>query len=255
MRNSLLTATLFLASTALAANPPLFSSPTESKWTVTVDGKSAGTVTLLTSPTGTRAEFRADAKAPVQVLLGGNGKVFVRTTHGDVDLAQLSAMTTTYAVGPALLLPFTIGPTDKVETKAGKLVSYTYRGGAKATYRFDDKGPVAIDVNVHGTKYTATRTSVAAKTVDASQFAIREQKTASARLAKLSKGLLGPSDTHVSATAGGRGVSGKGMKLNDGGDYDALLALESRDDRWSAKLDSALEEFQKEGNVGKERKQ
>ena len=44
------------------------------------------------------------------------------------------------------------------------------------------------------------------------------------------------------------------MKLNDGGNYDAVLALETRDEKWRAKLDGALEEFQKEGNVGKERK-
>jgi hypothetical protein len=249
-----LCAALF-AGSSYAATPALFSSPTESKWNVTKGGVAAGTITLLTSSAGTRAEWRSSAKAPVQVLLGGNGKVWVRTTSGDTELETMSAMTPEYAVVPALLLPFTVSASDKVTAKSGKPATYTYRGGVTATYTFDSKGPSAIDVTVAGTKYTATRTSLTTSAADASNFAIRSKKGASARLAKLSGNLLGPTDTHVSATAGGRGVSGKGMKLNDGGNYDAVLALETRDEKWRAKLDGALTQFQQEGKVGKEGKE
>lgn len=242
------------AGSSFAATPALFPTPSESKWSVTKGGASAGTITLLTSSTGTRAEWRTDAKSPVRVLLGGSGKVWVRTNNVDTELETMSAMTPEYAVVPALLLPFTVSVTDKVTTKNGKPASYTYRGGVTASYQFDAKGPSIVDVTVAGTKYTATRTSVSTSNADASNFTIRSKKGASARLAKATS-LLGPSDSHVSATAGGRGVSGKGMKLNDGGNYDAVLALETRDEKWRAKLDSALTQFQQEGKVGKEGQQ
>jgi hypothetical protein len=249
-----LCAVLF-AGSSFAATPALFSSPTESKWSVTSGGTTVGTITLLTSPTASRAEWRSDARSPVSVMLAGNGKVWVRTGSSDTPLETMSAMTPQFAVVPALLLPITVGSPDSVTTKGGKLATYTYRGGVRATYQFDAKGPSVIEVTVAGTKYTATRTSVSASTADASNFTIRSKQGASARLATLSGNLLGPSDTHVSATAGGRGVSGKGMKLNDGGNYDAVLALETRDEKWRAKLDGALTQFQQEGKVGKEGQQ
>lgn len=247
--------TALFAGSTFAATPALFPSASESKWSVTKGGAAAGTITLLTSSTGTRAEWRADAKSPVRVLLGGNGKVWVRATSVDTELETMSAMTAEYAVVPALLLPFTVSASDKVTTKNGRPATYAYRGGVTATYTFDSKGPSVVDVTVAGTKYTATRTSLSSSNADASNFTIRSKQGASARLAKLSGNLLGPSDSHVSATAGGRGVSGKGMKLNDGGNYDAVLALETRDEKWRAKLDGALTQFQQEGKVGKEGKE
>lgn len=248
-----LCAVLF-AGSSFAATPALFPAASESKWNVTKGGAAVGTITLLTSPAGTRAEWRTDAKSPVSVMLGGNGKVWVRTTGSDTAFETMSAMTAQYAVVPALLLPFTVSATDTVTAKNGKPAAYTYRGGVTATYQYDPKGPSVIEVTVAGTKYTATRTAVSASTADASNFTIRSKQGASARLARATS-LLGATDTHVSATAGGRGVSGKGMKLNDGGNYDAVLALETRDEKWRAKLDGALTQFQQEGKVGKEGQQ
>jgi hypothetical protein len=186
------------------------------------------------------------------VLLGGNGKVWVRASSSDTELESMSAMLPEYIVAPALLLPFTVGAGDKLTLKNGKPATYSYRGGVTATYQYDAKGPSAVEITVAGTKYLATRVSLSASSADASNFTIRSKKGASARLASLSGSLLGPSDSHVSATAGGRGVSGKGMKLNDGGNYDAVLTLEQRDEKWNARLEGALTKFQQEGKVGKE---
>lgn len=214
---------LLITTAAVAA--PLFKSASESKWSVTNDGKDAGTVTLLTRADGARAEWRASAKSPVIVYLGDGSKVWVRETGGDVDTA-------THKGGDhKLFLPALI----------------TEQSNAK--YRRDEKGPVEINVN----GYTLRRTSLSASNADASQFAVRPKAGAAARLARLSGDLLGPSQSTVSATAGGRGVGTKGLKLNDGGDYEAVEALENRDATWSANLDGALEEFHREGKVGKAR--
>ena len=108
-----------------------------------------------------------------------------------------------------------------------------------------------IEVN----QYTLTRTSLTSSNADASNFAVRPMKSASSRLARLSGDLLGPSDTSVAATAGGRGVGTKGLKLNDGGDYGAVEKLENRDAAWKEKLATALTEFQKAGKIGKSREE
>lgn len=247
MRKAVLLA-LLVAATAWAA-PPLFPGATESKWTLTKGGAAAGTVTLLTSATGTRAEYRAAAKAPVVVLLGGNGKLWVRETGGDVELSSKSAGVEK-SVLPALLLPVTTTAADKVDAKDGKIASYAF-GSSKAAYKSDAKGPLEIEVTAGGTKYVLKRTAQSTSNADKSNFAIRPKAAAGSKLARLSGDLFGSSDTSVSATAGGRGVSGKGMKLNDGGNYDALLAVETRDEKWAANMDTALEEFQREGKVGK----
>jgi len=89
--------------------------------------------------------------------------------------------------------------------------------------------------------------------MDAALFTVRPKKAAASRLARLSGDLLGPSDKSVSATAGGRGVGGSGLKFADGGDYNALEKLEARDAGWKATIAAALGEFQKDGKVGKER--
>jgi hypothetical protein len=215
-----------LAATTLAA-APLFESATESKWTVTKAGQAAGTVTLLTSSSGVRAEWRASAKSPVVVFLGSKEKVFVRETGGDVELAAFKGGAEKSFV-PALLF------TD-----------------AKAKYTRDAKGPVEVQVN----GYVAKRTTIGTSKADASNFAVRPKKSASSRLASLSGGLLGPSQSTVSPTAGGRGVGTKGLKLADGGDYAAVESLENRDAAWAETMSEALEQFQAEGKVGKGREQ
>ena len=243
-------ASFWLAVAILFPAPALFNSPTESKWSVSKGSTPAGTITLLTSPSGTRAEFHPPSGGVV-VFLGGNGSVWMRASGGDTDLATISATTTESTTSAALLLPFTPMKTEAVDTKDGKVATYKFRG-AKASYTYDAKGPARVDIEGGGgEKYTLTRTSLSASSADASNFAIRPKSSMSARMARLPGGLLGPSDTSVSATAGGRGAGTQGLKLKDGGDYAAVERVENRDAAWKAKLDDALEVFQKSGNVGK----
>ena len=249
----LLSSWLLLAgTTALFAAPPLFTGATESKWILASGTRSLGTITLLTSSSGTRAEFRPQTGSPVTTLLGGNGTVWLRASGGDVELSTISASTPEQTAAAALLLPFTTTKNDVVENAGGKVASYRFRG-AKAAYTLDAKGPTKVDLETGGAKYTLTRTSVSASSADASNFAIRSKKSAASKLARLSGDLLGPSDTSVSATAGGRGAGTKGLKLKDGGDYAAVEKLEQRDANWKANLDTALADFQKSGKVGKAR--
>ena len=206
----------------------LFNTPTESKWTVTKGGAAAGTVTLLTGKSGVRAELRATPKSPVVVFLGSNNKVWARESGGDVELSAYKGTGAEKNILPALLF------TD-----------------AKAKYTKDAKGVSQVDVN----GYVLKRTSLSDSKADASNFAVRPKKGAASRLAHLSGDLLGPSQSTVSATAGGRGVGTKGLKLADGGDYAAVEALENRDAAWGEKMSDALAEFQKDGKVGKGREQ
>ena len=206
----------------------LFSTPTESKWTVTKGAQAAGTVTLLTSSTGARAEWRATAKSPVVVFLAGkDGKVWVRESGGDVELASYK------------------GGAEK------ELLAALVSTNANAKYTKDAQGPAQVVAS----GYTAKRTALSASKADASNFEIRPKKGATARMARLSGDLLGPSQSTVSATAGGRGVGTKGLKLADGGDYEAVAAIENRDAAWAEKLSDALAEFHKDGKVGKGREQ
>ena len=235
---------------ALFAAISIVGSGTESKWKVTKGSTTLGTMTLLTSDKGTRAEWKASGQPATTIFLGGDGGVWLRTNGGDVPLSTISANGVENAVAPALLLPYLISTRDAVDLKDGKLSSYSYRG-SKATYTSDTKGANKIEVKSADQTYTVTRYLLSSSNADASNFAIRPKKGAASRLARLSGNLLGPSDTSVSATAGGRGVGTKGLKLNDGGDYDAVAKLENRDAAWHARLDSALASFQKNGKVGK----
>jgi hypothetical protein len=242
---------LFSAAGLSAAPPPLFSGATESKWAVTKGSSSIGTITLLTSANGTRAEFRSPS-GTVTTLLGGNGSVWLHASANDTDLATISATTPETTTAAALLLPFNTTKDAGIETKSGKVTSYKFRG-ATAVYTWDAKGPSKVDLDLGGTKYALTRTSLNSSNAPSSTFAVKPKKGAASRLARLSGDLLGPSDTSVSATAGGRGAGQVGLKLKDGGDYAAVEKLERRDMAWKKKLDSALEEFQKQGKVGKAR--
>ncbi|HET7435860.1 MAG TPA: hypothetical protein VFN10_14225 [Thermoanaerobaculia bacterium] len=216
---------VLLAPAAFAA--PLFSSATESKWSVSKGTAAAGTITLLTSSNGVRAEWRGTAaKSPVVIFLGSkDNKIYVRQPGGDVELAAYKGGAESSIV-PALVF------TD-----------------AKATYKKDAKG--ASEVTVNG--YTATRTSFGTSNADAANFTINPKKGASSRLARLSGDLLGTSQGTVSATAGTRGAGTKGLKLADGGDYGAVEKVENRDAKWLTKMPDALAEFQKDGKIGKAR--
>ena len=235
----------------LFAAPPLFTSASSSKWTVAEGSKTIGTITLLSSSNGTRAEFRS-ASGSVTTFLGGNNSVWLRTAGQDTEVATMNATSPESTTSIALLLPFTTTKNDSVDSKDGKVTAYRYRG-AKAAYSYDAKGPSRVEIAEQGRKYTLTRTTFSTSNADASNFTIRPKKSAGSRLARLSGDLLGSSDTSVSATAGTKGAGEKGLKLKDGGDYETLLKLENRDDNWKAKMDSALDEFQKTGKVGKAR--
>jgi hypothetical protein len=252
-RAASLLAAAFLVAAAGQAAPALFPNATQSNWSVTTGGKAAGTITLLTSANATRAEFRGRGNsAAATVFLGGQNKVWLRVTGGDTELESMSATGVENITAPALLLPFTISPSMKVDVKDGKPSTYAYRG-ATATYKYDAKGPSVVEIASPDGKYTLTRTSLSTSKAAADSFAIRPKKSAGSRLARLSGDLLGSSDSSVSATAGGRGVGHEGMQLADGGDYAAVQKLEKRDAAWRAKLDAALAEFQKDGKIGKER--
>lgn len=164
---------LFFTFTASAA-PALFKVSTESTWTVTEDSARAGTIRLVTSAKGTRAEFRAVGKSPLTVILGGDNGVWLRAGRCDTDFATISAMTPAYTTLPALLLPFTSGG-DPMTRQDGKPAVYRYRG-AIATYTYDAKGARTLDIRSGGRTYTLTRTSIRRSSADASEFSIHPRK-------------------------------------------------------------------------------
>jgi hypothetical protein len=234
----------------LAAIAPLVNSGTESKWKVTRGAVQLGTVTLLTSSNAGRVEWKATEKAAPEVFIGTGGKVWMRGSGGDIDVATLSATMPPRDVAQALLVPY--GPNSTAQSKDGKVSTSAY-GGAKATYSYDDKGANKITIKSGNDTYVVTRTSIATSSASASNFTVRPRSSTASRLSRLSGDLLGPGNTQVAATAGGRGVGTKGLRLNDGGDYASVEKIENRDANWSANLDKSLEEFQKDGKVGRGR--
>jgi hypothetical protein len=230
------------ATAALAA--PLFPPPAESTWAVTAAGKSVATVTLLTDGKNVRAEWKGPGGPPSVFVMTG-GKTWLKQAGGDVEL-DAAPLSVEKQVVPALLLPSVAGKTDA----RGAGLKY---GTSSATYTWDDKGPATVDVKSGTKSWTLTRKTVGKPaSTQTSLFAVQPRKTAATRMAAVAGGLLGPSDRSVSATAGGRGVE-KGAKFADGGDYDALALLETRDEEWDAKMAAALEKFQKDGKVGEAR--
>jgi hypothetical protein len=204
---------------SVAAVAALAGSGTESKWKVTHGTKAVATITLLTSSAGIRAEWSAGS-APL-VFLRVKNETWVRQTGGDVELAGYTG-SEEKSIVPALMA---------VDPSVEKV----------------------LKVNAGTTTYTVTRTSFGPSNADDSNFVVRSKKGSSSKIAKLSGDLFGSSSSGVSATAGGRGVGNSGMKLKDGGDYDAVATLEKRDSAWKGNLDEALKQFQKSGKVGKER--
>lgn len=238
-----------LAAVVALAAPPLFESPSESTWAVSSQGKAVATVTLLTDGKNVRAEWKGST-APM-VFVGTQGKIWLKQTGGDLELASAPAGVERQVV-PALLLPYLTTGKDKTTLASGKLSTYSW-GTSSATYAWDAKGPATVEVKSGTKAWTLTRTKLGKPaSSQATLFAVQPKKTAATRLASVAGGLLGPSDRSVSATAGGRGVE-KGAKFKDGGDYEALARLESRDEEWSKKLTAALETFQKQGKVGESR--
>lgn len=217
----------------LAAAAPLLNPGTESKWKVMKGAAQLGTITVLTSSSASRAEWKTGDKAAPEVFIGTGGKSWMRTTGGDIEVATLKADLPQRIIVPALLAP--------------------YGGAATARVDSDARGATKITIKSGADTYTLTRTSIATSSADGSTFAVRPKNTAASRLSRLTGDLLGPSDTSVAATAGGRGVGTKGLHLADGGDYDAVEKLENRDANWGKKLDKSLAEFQHSGKVGRSR--
>lgn len=207
--------TLAFAATAVAG--------TESKWKVTRGTSDAGAITLLTSGPSSRAEWKKDAQALPVIFIRANGKTWVRASGGDIEASE-------------------------------------YKGGDEKAFvpallAADANGQTSVKAVSGGATFTMTRQSTRSSSADASNFVVRPKKGAASRLAQISGNLLGPSSSGVSATAGGRGATGAGLKMDSVGNYDALASLENRDSSWKKNLDKALTEFQKEGKVGKERQQ
>ena len=222
-----------LAVVLFAATATLLSPGTESKWKVMKGAAQLGTITVLTSSNAARVEWKTTEKAAPEVFIGTGGKSWMRTSGGDVEVSTLKADMPERTVPTALLAPFGGDSNAKVES--------------------DAKGATKITVKSGGDTYTLMRTSIASSNADAANFVVRPKKGAASRLARLSGDLLGPSDTSVAATAGGRGVGSKGLHLADGGDYDAVEKLENRDANWQKNLDRVLADFQKNGKVGQNR--
>jgi hypothetical protein len=192
----------------------------ESKWTVMHGSTQVATVTLLTSGQSARAEWKKGAASAPVIFIRAGARTWVRATGGDIEVGS-------------------------------------YKGGEEKTILpallVVDANRTTVKVASGSTSYTLSRTSFSPHSPDASTFTVRPRQGAATRLARLSGDLLGPTSSGASATAGGRGASGKGLKLDDVGNYDALAKVESRDDAWRKNLDAALDEFQKDGKVGKER--
>lgn len=245
-RATVLLAVLALAAISYAATA-LFNAPAESKWTVTSGGKQVATITLLTDGRSVRAEWKGNS-GPATVFLGANEKTWVRSEGGDIELSSYKSGVDR-SVAPALLLPYTTTPTDRIATEKGKPSSYSFLT-SKATYAWDKSGVASVQVSTGGSAYTLSRQSVGKlSSNDASLFAVRPKKRAASTIASAAGNLFGTSNTNVSATAGGRGVSG--FKLADGGDYAAVDKILTRDDEAKDKLPDALEKFQEEGKVGR----
>lgn len=235
----------------VGAAPPLFRSAAESRFTVTSAGKPVATITVLTDGRSVRAEWKPAAPGTTTVFLGGTDTVWVRTTGGDVELAAYKGGLEKSLV-PALLLPVTTAASDKVEVKGGKVASYAFKAGAavKATYKHDAEGVSQVEVAAGGKTYVLARSTLGRLTVnDPKMFAIRPRKAAATQIARLAGDLFGPSDPKVSATAGARGV-GRGPGFADGGNYDALVQLETLQQERATRMETALQEFQKAGKVG-----
>jgi hypothetical protein len=253
MKKRLPAVLLMLFGATLYAAPSLFTTPTQSKWSVTSGGKPVATVTLVTDGSHVRADWSSAAGS--SAFIGSDSKIWVRQSSGDVDLATYRGGNDKIVV-PALLLPFTTSEGDKVELKSGKASTYSYKLGSSvsAKYTWDAKGPSAITVAAGAKSYSVTRTSAQKLAAnDASLYAVHPKKGAATQMSKLAGNLFGKSDTSVSATAGPRGAGEKGLKFSDGGNYEAVKAIEDRDEASKQQMQQELLRFQKEGKIGQAR--
>lgn len=237
-------AVLLLVAGALGA-ATLFTSATQSTWSVAQGGNVIGKITMTTDGSHVRVDWKPSAGAPAS-FVGTDGKIWIKGTGGDEELAKAKPDAVTRAVVPALMLPTTTSSADKVATSGAKVTTYAYGGGA-ATYAYDAKGPNKIEVTSGATKYTLTRDSVSAGTgAMATFYEVKPKASRLGALRAMAGGLTGQSDTSVSASAGVRGMDpATAMKAGiDLGRVDQLLARDAKS------IDADLKKFQKEGKVG-----
>ena len=223
----------------------LFRTPTRTTWSVSRDGRADGRIELSTSGTMARADW-APAQGAAVTFIARDGKIWVRTDNGDVELAD--ARHAAGAFLPALLLPATPSSRDRAQETGGKVTAYSF-GSSSAAYTWDANAPSSIAVSAGGTSWQLQRTALTAGSIAAATFEVRQRQGRGGRLASMAGGLLGTSNREVSSTAGVSGVDPKGIKLQDGGDWAALEEAEQLKQEF-AKDAKSLEDFQKNGGVG-----
>lgn len=232
--------------TATAANAAsLFKTPARSTWTVTKNGSAAGKLELSSSGAMARADW-APATGNAHTTIARDGKLWLRTDDGDVDLTASKEPVASFV--PALLLPATTSSRDKVSESAGRVSTYTF-GSASASYTWDAEGPSKVDVKSGSTSWTLQRTAIRKGAVPIATFEVQPKQSRGGRLASMAGNLLGPSNREASTTAGVSGVDPKGIKLADGGDWTALAEAEAMNDEFTSDA-RQLESFQKSGKVG-----
>lgn len=234
---------LFVASAVEAAT--LFRTPARTSWTVARNGADAGKLELSTSGSMVRADW-APSSGNASTFIGRDGKVWVRSSDGDVDIAAAKDPASSFV--PALLLPVTTGSRDKVAEDGARVSSYSF-GRSTASYEWDASGPAKVSVREGSDTWTLQRTGIRPGSIASATFEVRPKQGRGGRLASMAGNLLGSSNRDVSATAGVSGVDPKGIRLDDGGDWTALASAEEMNDEFTAD-EKALAEFQKSGRIG-----
>ena len=249
MKRLLIVVAVALLAVAVYAAPPLFSSASRSEWTVS-DGKATiATATLTTDGTKSRVDWKPTSGATV-TYIARDGKIYVKNSGGDLDLGAHKG--SEKSIVPALLLPTQTAKKDKVTATGAVISAYTF-GSSTAAFTNDAKGPQVITVTSGATKYTLKRASLNAGGVTSAMFEITPKPSKLAGLKNIASnaaGLGGESDTSVAASAGASGAR-EGVRLADGGDYDAVDALEETDEATQKAREAQAKKFQSEGKVGK----
>lgn len=225
----------------------LFNSAAQSKWSVS-DGKTTiATATVTTDGKRVRVDW-APTGGSASSFVAADGKVWVKGDGGDATFGTYKEKPG-LAIVPALLLPVQTAAANKLTASGATATSYSF-GGSSATYTYDAKGAQKIEIAAGGAKYTLTRTALTAGAGSASSFyEVKQKPSRLAGMKSLAGGLLGESDTSVSASAGVKGMD-EAEALKEGIDLAAVERLIARDKSQGSAREAALRKFQKEGKVG-----
>jgi hypothetical protein len=243
-------AVLLAAGGAFAA--ALFNAPTESKWTISSGGQQIATATLVSIDGQARLDWTPAGASGIG-FIATDGKLWVRTGSGDVSFDGHKGGDE-MLVAPALLLPTVTSSRDRVTSSDAGVATYRY-GSQQATYKYEGKNLKSIEVSAGSQNFTVALVSSGKAIANASLFNVEPRTSRARSLGRMAGGLLGSSDQTHQASAGVSGVDPRGVKLADGGDWDALVAAEEDEDRFRAASGSKLRQFQKEGKVGEGRNQ